>query len=71
MSDYGNMKDYQQRVIQEHDELITKINKLEAFIEGDVFKQLDETERGRLVAQEGAMRAYAFILIHRIAAFTE
>lgn len=63
------MKPHQERVIQEKLELDEKRNKLQAFIDGDVFKTIDGTEQLRLRQQIWVMGLYSQILGERIAAF--
>jgi hypothetical protein len=66
------MKEYQERVITEHDDLISKIHKLKAFINGGIgstYKALDQTEKDRMSAQLGVMQGYVYILAQRISAF--
>lgn len=62
---------HQQRVIEEHDQLVTKLNALTAFIGNtEQFCALcDEAERGRLEQQQVIMQDYAAILQERINAF--
>lgn len=66
---YGTMAPHQQRVVDELAELSDKLTKLEAFADTPLFASLAEAERGRLMAQHGAMFAYSTILGERIAAF--
>jgi hypothetical protein len=60
---------HQQRVVTERDELNTKINALEKFIESPLFAQLDLAEQNRLKGQNRLMVAYADVLTERIVAF--
>lgn len=64
------MQPHQERVVAEKDELDDKLAKLTKFVEGsDVFTQLPEAEKSRLVKQAGVMREYSDVLGERIAAF--
>lgn len=63
------MAPHQQRVVDEQADLNEKLIKLEAFTDTPLFASLPEAERGRLMAQHGAMFAYFTILAERIAAF--
>lgn len=64
---------HQQRVLEEHQELSAKIEKLRNFITlpgpGSFFENLPEDERDRLRRQLPAMQVYADILAERIATF--
>lgn len=63
------MQDFQKRVVQERAELIEKISKLSAFLDGDRFLELPDAERERLLRQNRIMREYAGVLAERIACF--
>lgn len=64
------MKDYQQRVIDEKEELDKKIESLSEFIRaGRIFSTLSLLERDRLRDQLQVMIQYSFILRERIGAF--
>ena len=60
---------FQQRVIEERRQLVDKLDSLIAFMGMDIFKDLDEEERYRLILQRDAMTSYACILLDRIHAF--
>jgi hypothetical protein len=62
------MQPYQQRVIQENDELLLKINALNDFLSRDDSTASPE-EYTRMTRQLAAMREYAYILAERIEAF--
>lgn len=65
-----SLQDWQQRVINEQNDLFEKIGRLELFIDqGDDFSKLDDVEQELLRAQKGAMFAYAKILEVRILLF--
>ena len=66
-----NYLPHQQRVVDERTELDAKIEKLSAFIVGEIFKRLSEDEQSRMVRQKSAMSEYSDVLSDRIAAFTE
>lgn len=63
------MQDFQQRVVDEKTELDDKKAKLHTFVQGDVFRNLPDTERERLGRQLEIMRMYSDILGERIGAF--
>lgn len=64
------MQSYQQRVVDEQNELQDKATKLDEFIKtSPAFASLNCTQRGLLKAQLGAMHAYGEILALRVAAF--
>lgn len=65
------MKDFQLRVIQERDELKTKVDKLKEFIEGSVYRTLDNSNQHYLMSQYFHMSCYLDILEKRIALFKE
>ena len=61
---------HEQRVVDEHGELMVRLHKLRTFIDGNpIFDTLPQQEQLRLQAQEAVMTAYATILTARIAAF--
>lgn len=60
------MEDFKKILIIERDELDDKITKLESFIGSPRFENLDERNRGLLIAQCGIMRQYSAILNMRI-----
>lgn len=61
---------YQQRVIDEKEELDSRLAKLSIFLDSDTFETLvDPTERFRLKKQARIMREYSDILAERIAHF--
>lgn len=63
------MMPHQQRVVDEKTDLDVKIEKLEAFIEGEIFSSLSDEEKDRLNLQLVTMDKYSDILGERIAAF--
>lgn len=65
------MQPYQQRVVDEHDELNTKVGKLTDFLESDQFDTVDPEEQHRLVQQLFVMELYLDILTQRVKAFNE
>ena len=64
------MDKYQERVVNEKNELDIKLNSLQAFIAGILFETLDEAEQRRLKQQELIMGLYSDVLNERIEAFT-
>ena len=63
------MKEYQQRVITEKKDLDSKIERLAAFMDGEMFNSLPNDDRSDLTAQRGAMQEYSDILASRISRF--
>lgn len=63
------MKEYQERVIEEKEELDNKRAKLDVFIEGDIFPALETKERKLLIKQAVIMSEYAKVLRKRIDLF--
>lgn len=63
------MEPYQERVVEEADELKIKLTRLEDFLDGPVFAGLSNAERRRLESQAHYMTEYWAILQTRIAAF--
>lgn len=64
------MGTYQERVIAEQADLQAKIDKLEAFIEGDLFKGISPNEQSLLCAQSVHMKNYNNVLQTRIKGFS-
>lgn len=64
------MEEWQQRVIEELDELQLKIDKLDGFFDTEEFEDLEAAEQVRLRMQSKIMQVYAEILEERIDAFT-
>jgi len=63
------MQPHQQRVVDEKQELDTKLDKLTVFLKGDLFESLPDDEQDRLAKQLGIMSEYSNILAERIAHF--
>jgi tRNA pseudouridine-54 N-methylase len=63
------MLEYQQRVVDEKAALNEKIEKLDKFIDGDIFKELSDDEQERMVRQRLCMNEYSKILSERISAY--
>ena len=63
------MQPYQQRVIDEKEDLDSKRDRLRAFFGTDLYRELDPIEQSRLNRQLEAMTLYSNILAERIAAF--
>ena len=61
------MTDWQQRLLDEADELAKKISALVAFISSGVYLSLSERERQLLSAQLKYMFDYQYVLSERIA----
>lgn len=64
-----DMKDFQQRVVNEKNELDFKIEALTDFIGASVFPGLNSEEQKRLKRQCKVMMEYSDILNDRISAF--
>lgn len=60
------MPAFQLRVVEESEELLTKIVKLDAFRNGEFFRTLPVDEQERLQLQRSAMMMYCEILQLRI-----
>ena len=69
MSDTDQLPPYQQRVIQERNELDSKLGSLLTFIGTPVFHSLDGADRALLKQQADVMAEYSRILSIRIARF--
>lgn len=63
------MEPHEERLVEEAAELESRLERLEAFLPGPVFADLNAAERRRLKAQAHYMAAYLAILQARIAAF--
>lgn len=63
------MQDWQQRVIDEKTALDEKLNKLEAFLEGEGFESLGNKDKTLLEHQAHWMNGYSGILGERIRRF--
>lgn len=61
---------HEQRVIEEADELLEKINKLESFIDSNpIFSNDSQDEKKRKVLQLASMKCYFSVLVERISNF--
>lgn len=66
----GNvMQAYQERVVEEKQELDAKLQRLKDFIDSDAFAQLLSDEQIRMSEQYSIMETYSEILQRRIEAF--
>jgi|DEB19_MinimDraft_2_1074335.scaffolds.fasta_scaffold25574_2 hypothetical protein len=65
------LQPHQQRVVEESQELLGRIERLQAFTDSPVFAGLDSAERDRLLRQMSAMADYATVLAERINAFPQ
>lgn len=63
------MEDWQQRVIDEHTELVAKMDKLLSFLSTQQCASLSIKDRELLVRQWSAMMGYAMILAERCRRF--
>lgn len=60
---------FQQRVVQEKQELDDKLTSLTKFMDGTIFEDLPAAEQDRMERQFAAMTDYSAVLGERIAAF--
>lgn len=65
------LQPHQQRVVEESQELLGRIERLQAFTDSPVFAGLDSAEQNRLLRQMSAMADYATVLAERINAFPQ
>jgi hypothetical protein len=63
------MQPFQQRVVGECRELRGKLDKLNEFVQTEMFNQLPHVEKGRMLRQRSLMSDYADVLDERIANF--
>ena len=63
------MQPHQKRVVEEKEELDSKLEKLGDFCNTPIFHSLDSAEQSRLNRQYLIMELYAQVLSERIAAF--
>jgi hypothetical protein len=63
------MKEYQQRVKSEKEELDIKLNRLDAFLAGNLFNTLPEDEQFRMKVQRHHMQGYSDSLAERLQFF--
>lgn len=63
------MQDFQQRVVDEREDLDLKLSKLVSFIPSAAFRSLHHSDQELLRAQASIMLEYSGILTHRIARF--
>ena len=63
------MSDFKERVLNELDELNTKITALNAFFGTEIFKGLQDEDKKLLTLQNEVMEKYAAILEKRLARF--
>lgn len=61
---------HQQRVVEERDELLDKLRKLQHFMSTQMWTTLPDAEAHRLVLQKHFMEGYVAVLGQRIGAFT-
>lgn len=63
------MEAYQERVLEERQQLVDKFDKLTSFLKGNIFHTLPSDEQDRLTRQHGIMEQYANVLAERIVNF--
>ena len=66
-----SLQPHQRRVVVEHAEYVDRINKLQAFIDGPIYKGVDIEEQDRLSKQLAIMVQLRDILEQRIEAFNK
>lgn len=64
------MQPHEQRVVAERDDLKERFEKLEAFLDGDIFRNMTVRDRTLLRRQYGHMEGYLKMLDLRIKYFT-
>lgn len=69
MKNFDEMMSHEQRVVNEHTELLTKTEKLDLFTGSETYHALPDAERKRLDRQLMIMQLYVQVLEERIAAF--
>lgn len=62
----NKMESYIERMIQEHKELVVRIDKLHAWVHGDAYKQVDATEFANECIQLKGMKIYEEALRARL-----
>jgi hypothetical protein len=65
------MQDFQKRVVEERDQLSTRLDSLNGFVVGKVFASLPIAKQTRLRDQATHMRGYLSVLNSRINNFTD
>jgi hypothetical protein len=65
------MSEFKQRLIEEHRDLAHKLNKLQTFLETDVFSNLNNEHQTLLTLQENHMNSYLTCLTKRISLLQE
>jgi hypothetical protein len=65
------LKPHQQRVVAEKGEVEERLIALVQFLDGDLYRGLDEAEKNRLRQQRYFMSGYCQVLRDRIDAFQE
>ena len=63
------MREHEQRVVTERDELADKSSKLSGFMTGKIYDDLPYEDRKLLEAQNSTMQSYVTILNMRISRF--
>ena len=63
------MEAHEKRVIEEYEELESKIAKLTSFMETEVFESILPEDKGLLMIQLEAMKMYSSTLMRRIERF--
>ena len=60
------MSNFLTRLYDERNDLVHKIEKLDAFLFTDSFNELDQRQQGLLQIQSSAMKTYLMVLAERI-----
>jgi len=63
------MRDFEERIVSELDELDERMSALSAFMYGDVYSTLPDLDQYMLTVQFQAMSVYAAVLADRIKRF--
>lgn len=61
------MSDYRDRMVEEYNELVVRMNRLKDFLWTEPFMALQSRDKELLIQQLGAMSHYAGLLSERIA----
>lgn len=66
-----SLEPHQQRIVTESDELSERLNKLNAFLMAEKFKELPAIEQQLLKRQQQAMVEYSMALFARVSLFVD
>lgn len=65
------MQAHEERVVEEYNDLVEKLDKLVVFLESEPFMKLEDEDRKLLALQSASMATYIYILEQRIDRFKE